>query len=91
VCILASQRDGTLYVGMTNNLIKRVYEHKHDLINSFTKRYGVHVVVFYEQTEDVTSAIQREKQIKAGNGHGKLKLLKETIQSGVTYMMVLSE
>jgi len=55
---------GTLYVGITNDLIKRVYEHKHDLVDGFTKRYQCHKLVQYEQTSDVYSAISREKQIK---------------------------
>jgi putative endonuclease len=54
---MASRRNGTLYIGVTNNLIKRVYEHKNDLVEGFTKKYGVHRLVYYEQSGDVKSAI----------------------------------
>ena len=75
VYILASKRNGTLYVGVTNDLIRRVCEHKNDLVAGFTKRYGVHLLVYYESTSDITSAIQREKQIKKWNRAWKLKII----------------
>ncbi|MFC1716450.1 GIY-YIG nuclease family protein [Candidatus Poribacteria bacterium] len=77
VYILASRRNGTLYVGVTNNLIKRVYEHKNDLVEGFTKKYGVHRLVYYEQSEDVKSAIEREKRLKAWKRQWKLRLIEE--------------
>jgi len=60
VYILASRRNGTLYVGVTNDLVRRVFEHKNDVVERFTKRYGVLLLVYYESTSDVASAIQRE-------------------------------
>jgi putative endonuclease len=64
VYILCSKRNGTLYTGVTSNLPKRVYEHKRDLANGFTKKYNVHSLVWYEVHESWESAFQREKQIK---------------------------
>jgi len=75
VYIMASRRNGTLYVGVTNDLVRRVYEHKHDLIKGFTSKYGVHQLVYFEQTADVLSAIKREKQIKSWNRKWKLELI----------------
>jgi putative endonuclease len=78
VYIMASKRIGTLYVGMTNDLIKRVFQHKNDLAGGFTKQYGVHMLVYYEQTEDVMSAIRREKQLKKWKREWKIRLIEET-------------
>ena len=64
VYILASQRNGTLYTGVTSNLHRRVWEHKNDLIDGFTKKYQVHQLVYFELHADMYSAITREKQIK---------------------------
>jgi len=64
VYILANRRNGTLYVGVTSDLIKRVWEHKNDVIEGFAKRYRVHRLVYYELHEDMSSAITREKQVK---------------------------
>ena len=75
VYILASQRNGTLYVGVTNDLVRRVFEHKNDVVEGFTKRYGVHLLVYHESSSDVTSAIQREKQIKKWNRAWKIELI----------------
>lgn len=71
VYILASKKNGTLYIGVTSNLIRRVYEHKNDVQESFTQKYGVHILVYYEYTNDVNAAIVREKQMKSGIGNGK--------------------
>jgi putative endonuclease len=61
VYILASKRNGTLYIGVTNDLVKRVYEHKNGLIEGFSKKYGVHMLVYYEQTNDSYSALREKK------------------------------
>ena len=77
VYIMASKKNGTLYIGVTNDLIKRVYSHKNDLVEGFTKKYGIHQLVYYEQTEDVKSAIQREKQLKKWNRNWKIELIEK--------------
>ena len=77
VYILASQRNGTLYTGITNDLIKRVYEHKNNLLNGFTKKYSVHMLVYYEQFEDIEAATLREKQVKKWNRKWKLELIEK--------------
>ncbi len=61
VYILASQKNGTLYIGVTNDLERRVYEHKRNVNKGFTQRYGVHRLVHFEETDDISAAIQREK------------------------------
>ena len=75
VYILASKRNGTLYIGVTSDLIKRVYEHKNNLVDGFTKKYGVHQLVYYESINDVESAIRREKQLKKWKRSWKIKLI----------------
>jgi putative endonuclease len=75
VYILASQRNGTLYVGVTSNLVKRVWEHKNDQVDGFSRRYGVHMLVYYEILDAINAAITREKQIKAGSMAKKLRLI----------------
>jgi len=75
VYILASERNGTLYIGVTSNLQKRAWEHKNDLVEGFTKRYGVHRLVYYELHEEMVSAIRREKQMKKWNRAWKLELI----------------
>jgi putative endonuclease len=77
VYILASRKHGTLYIGVTNDLIKRVYEHKNDLAEGFTKQYGVHQLVYFEQTSDINSAITREKQMKKWRRQWKIELIEE--------------
>ena len=78
VYILASSRNGTLYIGVTSNLIKRVWEHKNDLVDGFTKRYHVHRLVWYELHDTMESAIQREKALKSWNRAWKLRLIEAT-------------
>jgi len=77
VYILASQRNGTLYVGMTNDLARRCYEHKHGMVEGFTKKYQVHTLVYYEAHNDVSEAIKREKQLKKWNRSWKIRLIEE--------------
>ncbi len=76
VYILANNTNTTLYTGVTNNLLRRVYEHRNNTLpNSFTARYTVHKLVFFEETSDVRSAIEREKQIKSWNRKRQNKLI----------------
>jgi len=75
VYILASKKNGTLYTGVTGDLIKRVYQHKNNLIPGFTNKYGVHKLVYYEQHGDVINAITREKQIKKWRRDWKINLI----------------
>ena len=75
VYILASKRNGTLYIGVTSDLVKRVYEHKQGLIPGFTKKYHVHKLVYFEIHNDITQAITREKQIKKWKRLWKLNLV----------------
>ncbi len=75
VYIMASQRNGTLYVGVTSDLPKRVYEHREDLVSGFTKTYGCKLLVWYEVHATMESAILREKQIKAGSRAKKQALI----------------
>ncbi len=78
IYILASKKDGVLYIGVTNDIIRRVYEHKNDLIDGFTKQYFVHQLVYFETTEDITSAIMREKQLKKWNRQWKVRLIQKS-------------
>ena len=78
VYILASTKNGTLYIGLTNNLIKRVYEHKNDLVEGFTKKYQVHNLVYYETFDSAYEAISREKQVKKWNRQWKINLIEKT-------------
>ncbi len=78
VYILASRRNGTLYVGVTTDLAKRIYEHKHDVVEGFTKRYRVHTLVWFEVHESMETAIAREKAIKEWKRKWKLTLIEKT-------------
>jgi len=77
VYILASKRNGTLYVGVTSDLMKRVYEHKSNLVDGFTKKYSIHHLVYYEETSDINSAIEREKRLKKWNRKWKIELIEK--------------
>lgn len=78
VYLLASKRNGTLYTGVTSDLMKRIWEHKHDVVESFTQRHGVHRLVWYEVHENMESAIVREKNIKAWKRIWKLELIEKS-------------
>jgi len=73
--ILASRPNGTLYVGVTSDLPKRVWQHKNDLVEGFTRKYQVHQLVWYEQHETMESAINREKQLKSGSRQKKIDMI----------------
>ncbi|MBD3224041.1 MAG: GIY-YIG nuclease family protein [Caldithrix sp.] len=75
VYILASRKNGTLYIGMTDDLVRRVYEHKNNLIEGFTKRYNVHNLVYYETYFDSYNAIVREKRLKKWKRAWKIALI----------------
>src|SRR5262245_45012699 len=77
VYILASRIGGTLYIGVTNNLVRRVYEHRTDLVEGFTKQYGVHRLVYFEQYDSIEQAILREKRLKKWNRAWKIQLIEE--------------
>ncbi len=78
VYILASKRNGTLYVGVTSDLVKRIWEHRNNIVEGFTKRYAVHHLVWYELHESMESAIQREKRLKEWKRLWKLELIEST-------------
>ena len=78
VYLMASKKNGTLYVGVTNNLIRRVYEHKNGRIEGFTSRYAVHQLVWFEVTPAIEAAIQKEKQIKNWTREWKMALIEQT-------------
>jgi len=75
VYILASDRYGTLYIGVTNDIVRRVWEHRNDFVDGFTQQYGVHRLVWYETHDSPLEAITREKQIKKWNRDWKVNLI----------------
>jgi len=77
VYIVVSDRNGTLYVGVTNDLARRMYEHRNGLVEGFTKKYSVHKLVWLEVHGDIREAILREKRIKKWNRNWKLRLIEE--------------
>ena len=77
VYILASEYNGTLYIGVTSNLIQRIWQHKNDLVEGFTEKYGVHSLVYYELCEQMVAAIDREKQLKKWNRQWKIDLIEK--------------
>ncbi len=77
VYILSSGRNGTLYIGVTNNLVKRVWEHKTKLVYGFTSQHKVNKLVYYEEYQDITVAIQREKRLKEWQRKWKIRLIEK--------------
>jgi putative endonuclease len=78
VYILASERNGTLYIGVTNDLVRRVYEHRQGLVEGFTRKYSVKQLVRFEEYNDVRLAIQREKRLKKWKRAWKMRLIEES-------------
>jgi len=91
VYMVASKKNGTLYIGVTNNLLKRVYEHKNNLVEGFTKRYGIHKLVYYEVYSDIYDAIEREKRMKKWNREWKINLIKKSNPSWEDLYLNLTE
>ena len=77
VYILASKYNGTLYIGTTSNIVRRVWEHKNKSVSGFSKKYNINKLVYFEQCLDAKSAISREKQIKKWNRVWKIKLIEK--------------
>ncbi len=75
VYILSNKTNTVLYIGVTSNIIKRIYEHKHNLVDGFTKQYRVHKLIYYEQYQNIHDALNREKQLKSGSRKRKESLI----------------
>jgi putative endonuclease len=78
VYILASRKNGTLYIGVTNDLLKRVHGHKNNLVKGFSQKYNVHTLVYYEMHNSIHTAIAREKQMKKWNRQWKINLIEKS-------------
>jgi len=77
VYILSNKKRGTLYIGLTNNLLRRLYEHKKGLIDGFTKRYNIKMLVYFETTSNIQAAIEREKKLKKWNRAWKINIIEK--------------
>ena len=77
VYILTNKTNSVIYIGITNNLLRRLYEHKNKLLEGFTKKYNVNKLVYFEQTSDINEAIKREKILKKWNREWKIELIKK--------------
>lgn len=86
VYIKPSERNGTLYIGVTSDLVKRVWEHKQDQVSGFTSKYGAHLLVYFEVSDDIVSAITREKQLKKWHRDWKIRLVEEMNPIGMICM-----
>ena len=78
IYILTSKKNGTLYIGVTSDLIKRVYEHKNELVEGFTQKYAIHNLVYFETSDSIECAIMREKQLKKWNRAWKINLIEKS-------------
>lgn len=85
VYILTNTNNRVLYIGVTNNIVRRIWEHREKLIDGFTKKYNLNKLVYYEMCEEAYNAISREKQLKAGSRKKKLNLSTRLFQNGTTY------
>lgn len=90
VYMLSSQRNGTLYIGVTSNLIGRVYQHREGMVDGFTKRYAVHDLVWYEIHEVIESAVMREKQLKKWSRIAKIRLIESQNPSWIDLWLELT-
>ncbi len=79
---MASQRNGTIYIGVTNDLTRRIWEHRQKLVPGFTRKYGVTMLVYYQRFESITSAISEEKRLKAWKRGWKLALIEKLNPEG---------
>ena len=77
VYILTNKNNSTLYIGVTNDLIRRIYEHKNEFVEGFSRRYKLHKLIYYEQTDSMIQAIEREKQLKRWHRNWKINLINE--------------
>jgi len=77
IYILASKKNGTLYIGVTSNLVQRIHQHKTGAVEGFTKKYAVDLLVYFEETEDINSGIAREKNLKAWKRQWKIDLIEK--------------
>lgn len=77
VYIVASKRNGTLYIGVTSDLRNRIWQHKNKIVPGFTEKYDVNILVYYEQGESMLGALQREKQLKKWNRSWKIRLIEK--------------
>ena len=77
VYILSSERNGTLYIGVTSNLVQHIWQHKNDVVEGFTEKYAVHSLVYFELLDGMPNAITREKQLKKWNRAWKLALIEK--------------
>lgn len=75
VYIITNKPQGTLYVGVTSNLVKRIYEHKNNFVDGFTKKYNLHTLVYFEETKDIYQALTTEKRLKKWNRAWKIELV----------------
>ncbi|MCK9393913.1 MAG: GIY-YIG nuclease family protein [Candidatus Paceibacterota bacterium] len=77
VYILSNKKNGVLYVGVTNDICRRIYEHKHKIVEGFSSKYNLSILVYYEETSSIESAIEKEKRLKKWNREWKVRLVEE--------------